>query len=98
MVSRIGPPTGVVTCLFSDIEGSTKMLRDLGAGFEDVLARHHQLLRACWDEHDGFEVKTIGDAFFVVFANADRAVAAAIAAQRALADDRWPGRVRIGMH
>jgi predicted ATPase/class 3 adenylate cyclase len=98
MVSRIGLPTGVITCLFSDIEGSTKMLRDLDAGFEDVLARHRQLLRACWNEHDGFEVKTIGDAFFVVFADANRAVAAAIAAQRALADDRWPGRVRIGMH
>ncbi len=74
------------------------MLRELGARFDGLLARHHQLLRACWDEHDGFEVQTIGDAFFVVFADAGRAVAAAIAAQRALADDRWPGRVRIGMH
>ena len=98
MVSRIAFPAGVITCLFSDIEGSTKMLRELGAEFEAVLARHHQLLRACWDEHGGFEVRTIGDAFFVVFADAGRAVAAAIAAQRALVDDGWPGRIRIGLH
>ena len=74
------------------------MLRELGNRFDDVLARHHQLLRACWEEHDGFEVKTIGDAFFVVFADAGNAVGAAIDAQHALADDRWPGRIRIGMH
>lgn len=98
VMSRRGLPTGIITCLFSDIEGSTKMLREFGVDFGEVLARHHQVLRACWNEYEGFEVKTIGDAFFVVFDDADRAVAAAIAAQRALAEDRWPGRVRIGMH
>ena len=97
-VSRTGLPTGIITCLFSDIEGSTKMLREFGVDFGEVLARHNKLLRACWDEYDGFEVKTIGDAFFVVFDDAERAVAAAIAAQRALAEREWPGRVRIGMH
>ena len=97
-MSRIGLPRGIVTCLFSDIEGSTRMLREYGADFGDVLARHHQLLRACWDEYEGVEVKTIGDAFFVVFADAENAVAAAIAAQRSLADEDWPGRIRIGMH
>ncbi len=97
-MSRIGLPSGIITCLFSDIEGSTKMLRDYGVDFGDVLSRHHQILRGCWDEHDGFEVSTIGDAFFVVFAEAERAVAAAIAAQRALVEEAWPGRVRIGMH
>lgn len=74
------------------------MLRELGQGFDDVLARHHELLRPCWAEHDGHEVKTIGDAFFVVFTDPGCAVAAAIAAQRSLVEDGWPGRVRIGMH
>src|SRR6266511_2542269 len=87
-------PTGTITCLFSDIEGSTQMLRELGPDFEDVLRRHHDLLRAAWNAHDGHEVQKIGDAFFVVFSDSGNAVAAAIAAQRALAEDEWPGRVR----
>ncbi len=91
-------PTGTITCLFSDIEGSTQMLRELGPDFEDVLRRHHDLLRAAWNAHDGHEVQKIGDAFFVVFSDSGNAVAAAIAAQRALAEDEWPGRVRIGLH
>jgi predicted ATPase/class 3 adenylate cyclase len=98
-MAGIEPPSGIVTCLFSDIEGSTRMLRELGdAEFSEVLARHHELLRGCWAEHDGFEVKTIGDAFFVVFDDAEHAVAGAVAAQRALAEDGWPGRIRIGIH
>lgn len=98
MRSSTDLPAGVVTCLFSDIEGSTQMLRELGPDFERVLGRHRKLLRAAWEAHHGHEVKTIGDAFFVVFSDSGSAVAAAIAAQRALAADRWPGRVRIGMH
>ena len=91
-------PSGVITCLFSDIEGSTQMLRELGPDFERLLQRHHDLLRAAWEAHDGHEVRTIGDAFFVVFGDSLSAVTAAVAAQRALAADGWPGRVRIGMH
>ena len=91
-------PAGVITCLFSDIEGSTRMLRELGPEYEAVLARHDELLRAAWRAHDGHEVQTTGDGFFVVFGERGSAVAAAIAAQRALAADEWPGRVRIGMH
>ena len=98
MATRTDLPGGVITCLFSDIEGSTQMLRELGPDYEKVLRRHHGLLRAVWESHDGHEVQTIGDAFFVVFADSRDAVAAAIAAQRALTDDEWPGRVRIGLH
>src|SRR5690242_12705506 len=74
------------------------MLRELGAGYEAVLHRHNELLRAAWDANDGHEVQTIGDAFFVVFSDSGNAVSAAIDAQRALAEDEWPGRVRIGLH
>jgi predicted ATPase/class 3 adenylate cyclase len=98
MRSSTDLPSGVITCLFSDIEGSTLMLRELGPEFEAVLGRHRELLRAAWEAHDGHEVQTIGDGFFVVFDDSGRAVAAAVAAQRALTADRWPGRVRIGLH
>jgi predicted ATPase/class 3 adenylate cyclase len=98
MASQTDLPGGIITCLFSDIEGSTQMLRELGPDYEKVLHRHHALLRAVWESHGGHEVQTIGDAFFVVFAESRDAVAAAIAAQRALTDDEWPGRVRIGLH
>src|SRR5215208_7162086 len=98
MASPSDLPGGIITCLFSDIEGSTQMLRDLGSDYEEVLRRHHDLLRAAWESHDGHEVQTIGDAFFVVFADSRDAVAAAIAAQRALTNHEWPGRIRIGLH
>jgi predicted ATPase/class 3 adenylate cyclase len=95
-------PSGTITCVFTDIEGSTRLLRDLGPGFDAVLARHDALLRESWAAHDGHEVKTIGDAFMVVFEEADDAVMAAVAAQRDLAAEPWPTeqpvRVRIGMH
>ena len=100
MASRTDPelPSGIITCLFTDIEGSTQMIRDLGPDYEDVLRRHHDLLRAVWIAHHGHEVQTIGDAFFVVFDDSRSAVVAALAAQRALVADGWPGRVRIGLH
>jgi predicted ATPase/class 3 adenylate cyclase len=98
MAPRTDLPTGIITCLFSDIEGSTQMLRALGPEFADVLARHREVLRTAWAAHGGHEVKTIGDGFFVVFGDSRSAVAAAIAAQRALGADGWPGRVRIGLH
>jgi predicted ATPase/class 3 adenylate cyclase len=95
-------PAGLLTCLFTDIEGSTRLLRELGPGFDDLLVRHNEVLRAAWREHRGYEVKTLGDAFMVVFGSASDAVAAAVAAQRELAAVAWPTelpvRVRIGMH
>ena len=89
-------PTGTVTFLFTDIEGSTRLLHDLGEGYADLLAEHHRLLRSVWSSHSGIEIDTQGDAFFVVFERASDAVAAAGAAQAALEPTRL--RVRIGLH
>jgi class 3 adenylate cyclase len=89
-------PTGTVTFLFTDIEGSTALLRELGDDYADVLAAHHRVLRAVWAGHGGVEVDTAGDAFFVAFARASDAVAAADAAQQALSPGRL--RVRMGLH
>jgi predicted ATPase/Tfp pilus assembly protein PilF len=89
-------PTGTVTFLFTDIEGSTRLLQRLGVGYAEVLADHHRRLREVWARHEGVEVDTQGDAFFVAFARASDAVAAAADAQRALADG--PVRVRMGLH
>ena len=95
-------PTGRVTLLFTDIEGSTRLLQDLGKGFGDVLAGHNALLREVWSAHGGVEVSTEGDAFFVAFAEAQGAVDAALAAQQMLGSYAWPAggrvRVRMGMH
>ena len=95
-------PSGTVTLLFTDIEGSTRLLQQAGAAYADLLAEHRRLLRSAFDGHGGFEVDTEGDAFFVAFASATEAVAAAAEAQRALAVHAWPDgheiRVRIGIH
>jgi predicted ATPase/class 3 adenylate cyclase len=95
-------PSGTVTFLFTDIEASTRLLRALGEGYAQVLARHDRLVRAACAGHGGREVDTQGDAFFVAFARAGDAVAAAVELQRALAAERWPDgasvRVRIGLH
>ncbi|HEX6698880.1 MAG TPA: adenylate/guanylate cyclase domain-containing protein [Solirubrobacteraceae bacterium] len=95
-------PSGTVTFLFSDVEGSTRLLTRFPDRYAEVLARHQHLLRAAFAEHDGREVHTEGDAFFVAFARAGDAIAAAVSAQRALAFERWPEgvdvRVRIGVH
>jgi len=71
-------PRGLVTFLFTDIEGSTRLFRSLGDGYIGVLERHHELLRAAWLAHRGVEVKTEGDAFFVAFASPLDAIAAAV--------------------
>jgi predicted ATPase/class 3 adenylate cyclase len=89
-------PTGTVTFLFTDIEGSTRLLHDLGDRYPQVLADHRRALRAAVSTHDGVEVDTQGDAFFIAFAKAADAVAAARAAQRALSAS--PVRVRMGIH
>jgi predicted ATPase/class 3 adenylate cyclase len=89
-------PRGTVTFLFTDIEGSTRLLDELGDGYADVLAEHRRALRDAFHRHDGVEVDTQGDAFFVAFARAKDAVSAAAEGQAAL--DGGPVRVRMGVH
>jgi predicted ATPase/class 3 adenylate cyclase len=89
-------PTGTVTFLFTDIEGSTRLLHELGDAYADALSEHRRLLREAFAVHEGVEVDTQGDAFFVAFARARDAVAAAADAQRALGEG--PVRIRIGIH
>jgi predicted ATPase/class 3 adenylate cyclase len=95
-------PTGTVTFLFTDIEGSTKLLQDLGPDYAGVQADHMRLMREAIASGGGVDIRTEGDAFFAVFASAPGAVRAAVAAQRAFADHQWrhgkPLRVRMGMH
>jgi DNA-binding NarL/FixJ family response regulator/class 3 adenylate cyclase len=95
-------PTGTVTFLFSDIEGSTALLRKLRERYTDVLDHHRRLLRAAFAEHGGHEVVTEGDSFFVAFAGPASALAAAASAQQALGAHEWPAgaevRVRMGIH
>jgi class 3 adenylate cyclase len=95
-------PSGTVTFLFSDIEGSTGLLRELGERWEEALAAHNRILRDAFAETGGREVDRQGDAFFAVFPRARSAVAAAASAQRALASEQWPQgaevRVRMGIH
>jgi predicted ATPase/class 3 adenylate cyclase/DNA-binding CsgD family transcriptional regulator len=97
-----GLPGGVVTFLFSDIEGSTRLVKALRERYPQVLAEHRRLVRAAVAGHDGHEVDTQGDAFFVAFGGAQQAVLCALEVQRALAAHRWPAgaavRVRIGVH
>src|SRR5919106_1693799 len=89
-------PTGVVTLLFTDVEGSTRLLHELGDGYGEALHEHRRRLRAAFAEHEGVEVDTQGDAFLVAFARASNAVSAAADCQRALAGG--PIRVRMGLH
>src|SRR2546428_3716435 len=89
-------PTGVVTLLFTDVEGSTRLLHELGDDYGKALLEHRRRLRAAFADHEGVEVDTQGDAFFVAFARASSAAAAAVDGQRALADG--PIRVRMGLH
>ena len=89
-------PTGVVTLLFTDVEGSTRLLHELGDDYGEALHEHRRRLRAAFADHDGVEVDTQGDAFFVAFGRASDAVAAAADGQRALANG--PIRVRMGLH
>jgi predicted ATPase/class 3 adenylate cyclase len=89
-------PTGTVTFLFTDVEGSTRLLHEHGAGYAALLAEHRSALRGAFTRHDGVEVDTQGDAFFIAFARAADAVAAAAAAREALG--AGPIRVRMGIH
>ncbi|MEP7378622.1 MAG: adenylate/guanylate cyclase domain-containing protein [Chloroflexota bacterium] len=95
-------PTGTVTFLFTDIEGSTRLATESAAEFPRILARHHALLREAFGSHGGVEVMTEGDAFFEVFNSPVAAIKAAAQAQRLLAAEPWPAgsqvHVRMGMH
>lgn len=100
---RVGRTDTVVTFLFTDIEGSTRLLRNLGDAYARVLNQHRRILRRVFAEYDGDEFgDNEGDAFFVSFDDAARAVNAAIDAQRAVARHSWPPggevKVRIGIH
>ena len=89
-------PSGTVTFLFTDIEGSTKLLHELGDDYADALSEHRRALRAAFEANSGVEVDTQGDAFFVAFSRARDALAAAREGQEAL--DDGPVRVRLGVH
>ncbi len=95
-------PTGTVSLLFSDIEGSTALLKRLGSAYADALDGQRLVLREAWVAQGGLELGTEGDSFYVVFATAEGAVKAAAQAQQNLAGFPWPGgeqvRVRIGIH
>jgi predicted ATPase/class 3 adenylate cyclase len=95
-VARPDLPTGTVTFLFTDVEGSTRLLHEHGDAYADLLAEHRRLLREAFGSHEGVEVDTQGDAFFVAFARAADAVAAAQKARDAL--EQGPIRVRMGIH
>jgi class 3 adenylate cyclase len=95
-------PAGTVTFLFSDIEGSTRLLQQLGDGYGDLVAQHRRLIRQAAASADGTEIDTQGDSFFFSFMRARDAVAAALDAQQRLGAAEWPERVdvkvRMGLH
>jgi predicted ATPase/class 3 adenylate cyclase len=98
-----GLPKGTVTFLFTDIEGSTTLLQELGdAVYAEVVADHHNLLRTIIDKNGGHVIDAQGDACLAAFSRASEAVAAAVAAQRTLVEHAWPSRsklmLRMGLH
>jgi class 3 adenylate cyclase len=97
-----GPPTGTVTFLFTDIEGSTRLWERDAAAMQAALDRHDAILREAIGKHGGHVFKTVGDAFCAVFSAAPDALEAALEAQRALLAQEWVGigplRVRMALH
>jgi class 3 adenylate cyclase len=95
-------PSGTVTLLFTDIEGSTSLIYQLGDHYAAVLEAHRRLVRTVLEKHDGCEVDSQGDGVFIAFGRAADAVAAAIEIQRALAQQASPSeagvRLRMGLH
>ena len=96
-------PSGTVTFLFTDIEGSTRMLHALGQHrYDELLTTHREILEAVFTAHGGRVVDTQGDSFFVAFRTANDAVASAVDAQRDLVAHAWPEgaqvKVRMGLH
>src|SRR5918993_1363302 len=96
------PPTGTVTFLFTDIEGSTRLWERDPSAMQQALARHDGILRSVIETNGGFVFKTIGDAFCAAFSSATDAVEAALIAQRALRAESWEVesliRVRMAIH
>ena len=95
-------PTGAVTFLFSDIQGSTRLVKQLRERYGEVLHEHQRLLRSAFEAHRGYEVDTQGDSFFVAFSSARDALLAAVEGQLALSSHPWPDgveiKVRMGLH
>ena len=95
-------PTGTVTFLFTDIEGSTRLQRELGDGYRELVSLHRRLLRDAVAETGGVEIDSQGDAFFFSFGRARAAAAAAVSGQLRLASETWPQgarpKVRMGLH
>lgn len=95
-------PSGTVTFLFSDIEGSTELLKRLGDRYGELIAEHRRIVREVFGALEGVEIDMQGDSFFFAFTRARDAVTAAVEAQRAHSDHAWPGdesvRVRMGLH
>ncbi|MES0344670.1 MAG: adenylate/guanylate cyclase domain-containing protein, partial [Anaerolineales bacterium] len=95
-------PEGTVTFLFTDIEGSTELLKQLEDQYADLLAQQRDLLREIFDQWDGQEVDTQGDSFFVSFPRATQAVSAAVEIQQSITEHEWPEgvevRLRMGLH
>jgi class 3 adenylate cyclase len=95
-------PSGAVTFLFTDIEGSTRLVKQLRERYGEVLQEHRRLLRAAFEAHGGYEVDTQGDSFFIAFSSARDALLAAVEGQLALVSHTWPDgveiRVRMGLH
>ncbi|MEK7469321.1 MAG: adenylate/guanylate cyclase domain-containing protein [Planctomycetota bacterium] len=96
-------PSGQVTLVFTDLQGSTELWEKLGARFQPVLERHHAILRERLAAREGFEVKTEGDAFMIAFARASDAIRFTLETQEALSGHAWPAetgelRVRMGVH
>src|SRR5829696_7500887 len=98
-----GPPTGTVTFLFTDIEGSTRLWERNAQAMQEALARHDELLRTTIEARDGYVVKTVGDAVCAAFGTATDAAESALAGQRALLEEDWAEevgaiKVRMALH
>ena len=95
-------PSGIVTFVFTDIEGSTRLFRRLGPRYVELLERHNELVRSTCAGHGGYVISIEGDSFFVAFGDADEAIRACAAVQRLIAAEPWPEgaqvRIRIGVH
>ena len=102
MNAVVALPSGTVTFVFSDVEGSTELLKRLGDAYATLIADHRRIVRETFGAHDGIEIDAQGDAFFFAFARARDAAAAAVEAQRRHEQHAWPNgervRVRMGLH
>ena len=101
-MDAVALPAGTVTFVFSDVEGSTELLKRLGDHYAELISAHRSIVRETFGAHGGVEIDAQGDAFFFAFARARDAAAAAVEAQRAHAEHSWPDgehvRVRMGLH